>query len=239
MVAGDFLTDLILMKSNDGGLNWEKTIVWEHPYSFLEFFAMNTDTFYCNNGGISVALDNDNNAHIAFGISKVISHDEPSPVWYFPEAGGLAYWHEGMQPFSNNVNALNPYNHPESELIQDYNLIAWLQDITGNFATYPTPGLIIMPQIVISDQNEIYVIFNTVTENIGTQDYRHLWARASPDGGNHWGDFYNLNADLIHSFDECIYPSASASIIGDKLSYLYSYDYTTRDCWLWTSQLYR
>ena len=35
--------------------------------SFLGIFSVNTDTFYCNNGGIAIALDNELNAHLTFG----------------------------------------------------------------------------------------------------------------------------------------------------------------------------
>lgn len=233
-VAGDYLTDLVLMKSPDGGDTWQKTIIWQHPYPNLEFFSVNTDTFYCNNGSMSITLDSFQNAHLTFGINYVMSHLEPSPLWYFPEVGGLVYWNEGMSPFSNNVNTLNPYGHPDSELIQDYNFIAWMQDINGNgqidtlgdFSTYPTPGLIIMPQIIISDLNDLYVIFNSVTEtyNNGELDYRHLWVRNSFDNGATWEGFYDLNSDIIHIFDECIYPSAVSSIIDNKLRFVYAAD---------------
>lgn len=233
-VAGDYLTDLLLMKSTDEGDTWQKTVVWEHPYPMFEIFSFNSDTFYCNDGGITVALDNESTVHVAFGISRVYSSTSQDTIWYCPEVGAIVYWQEDMPSFSSNVNALNPYDHPDSELIKDYNLIGWIQDIDGNgqidtlydVSVYPTPGLLIMPQIVISEFNEIYVIFNSITEifNNGTMDYRHLWVRASPDKGISWGWFFDLNSDLIHIFDECVYPSAFSFIKDDKLNYIFCHD---------------
>ena len=37
-----------------------------------------------------------------------------------------------MPAFSNNLNALSPYGDDGSELVEDYNLIAWSQDINNN-----------------------------------------------------------------------------------------------------------
>jgi hypothetical protein len=230
-VAGDYLTDLVLMKSLDGGGTWQKTVIWEHPYPFLEFFSNNTDTFYCNNGGIAVALDNILHAHLTFGIGRVKSYAVVSPWWYFPWAGGLAYWTEGMPTFSNNINALNPYGHPDSELIEDFNLIAWLPDLNGNglvdtifITSYPTPGTITTPQITIGEQNEVFVVFCSITEtyNNGIADYRHLWARIKY-AENFWSQFFDINSDLIHIFDECVYPSMT-SMEGSEVQLIYQTD---------------
>ncbi|MCD4729600.1 MAG: hypothetical protein K8R74_03290 [Bacteroidales bacterium] len=116
-VAGDYLTDLVLMKSEDGGDTWQKTIIWEHPYPMFEIFTFESDTFYCNDGGITIALDNANLANISFTLSRVYSSTEQDSIWYDPKVGGVVYWNEERESFSNNINALNPYGHPDSELI--------------------------------------------------------------------------------------------------------------------------
>lgn len=234
-VAGDYLTDLVLMKSNDGGETWQKTIIWEHPYPMFEIFSFESDSFYCNNGGITIALDNELHAQVAFGLNRVFSQEEPDSLWYCPEVGGIAYWREGMSTFSNNLNALNPYGHPDSELTPNENLIAWMQDINGNgqidtlgnFATYPTPGLLAMPQLVISEWDAVFLVFNSISETYsnGMANYRHLWVRSSYDNGNYWGNFYDLNTDLIHIFDECIFPSVAPDIHDDELTVIYTLDH--------------
>jgi hypothetical protein len=67
-------------------------------------------------------------------------------------------------------------------------------------------------------------VFSSVTEtyNNGTQDYRHLWARYSPNG-DFWGPFRHLTSDLIHIFDECVFPSV-ASYTDDYLYLIYQTD---------------
>jgi len=218
-LAGDFLTDLVLMKSEDNGNTWQKTIVWEHPYPFMEMFTFNADPYYCNDGSITLALDSFGDAHLAFGITKIIPTTQVDSLWYDPEIEGIAYWHEGMETFSNDINALNTQYHPDSELVEDYNLIAWLQDVDGNgeinlepdIISYPTPGMVNMPQLSIDCFNQIGFYFSAITETYsnGIFNYRHIWHRQSVDNGVSWGSFYDFTDDLIHIFDECVYPVAT------------------------------
>jgi hypothetical protein len=218
-VAGDYLTDLVLMKSNDGGNSWQKTVIWQHPYPFMEIFSFDSDTFYCNDGGITVALDNEFNAHVAFGISRVYSSTSQDSIWYCPYVGAIAYWNEGMPAFSNNINALNPYGVSGSELIIDYNLIGYFQDINGNGqidtmgmgGIYHTPGCLTMPQLICTSDNFLVFIYSGTSEtyNNGLLDYKHLWCRIGLNNGTNWGAFVDLDSDLIHIFDECVYPSVA------------------------------
>ena len=113
------------------------------------------------------------------------------------------------------MDALNPYGEPGTELVDDYSLIGWSQDINNNgewdilvkldFIMLSPSS---MPQILIDDNNEIYVVFASITEtyNNGVQDYRHLWARYSPNG-DFWGPYVHLTSDIIHIFDECVFPT--------------------------------
>jgi len=70
----------------------------------------------------------------------------------------------------------------------------------------------------------IYVVYSSVTESYdnGLQSYRHLWARGSW-GESVWGDFLDLTGDLIHIFDECVFPSVAA-YTDDNFHLLYQLD---------------
>jgi hypothetical protein len=226
-VAGDYLTDLILMKSTDGGDTWQKTVVWEHPYPMFEIFSFNSDTFYCNGGGISVALDNDDIAHVAFGLSRVFSSTEQDTLWYNPYVDGIVYWREDMPGFINTMNSLNP----DSLSICD-NLIGWSQDINANGSLdllppgyYPALGMSTYPALIIDDWDYMYLVFSSVTEtyNNGIENYRHLWMRLSPDLGCTWNNFTYLTSNLIHTFDECVFPSV-AGFSNDQLHLVYQHD---------------
>ena len=111
------------------------------------------------------------------------------------------------------------------ELIEDYNLIGWSQDINGNGVLnfvpngtnppfYPSLGLSTTPSITTDDFERITVVWSSLTETYdnGVNNYRHLWARLSPNNGEFWGNFVDLTSDLIHIFDECVFPN-SASLV--------------------------
>lgn len=217
-IVGAEMTDMFLMKSMDNGETFEKIMIWEHPYPGYDF-TYATDTLYCNDGAHHVAIDDNGKVHVVFGINRTYADDAGATFW-FPFVDGVAYWNEDMPAFSDNVNALNPYEHPDSELIEDVNLIGWSQDVDGDgevtlldeIGTYYL-GLSSMPQIVIGENNSIFVVWSSATETYdnGLLNYRHIWARMSPNGGTFWSDFFDLTADLVHIFDECVYPSCAAN----------------------------
>ena len=160
--VGDNWYDLFLMKSTDGGQTFEKTVIWQHPYPMWEY-GMATDTFYCADGTHSLVIDDNENIHVAFGINRNYA-DEEGTYW-FPFVDGIAYWNETMPAFSDNINALSPYGDPASELIEDYNLIGWTQDVNGNgqldfldeIGSYYI-GLSSMPQLILDDLNRMFLV---------------------------------------------------------------------------------
>ncbi|MFU8842745.1 MAG: T9SS type A sorting domain-containing protein [Bacteroidales bacterium] len=216
-VIGDSWYDCFLMKSTDGGTTFSKTLIWEHPYPLFDTEnPFPTDTFYCVDGSLSCVIDKFNKVHVVFGINR--SYSDGSGTFWFPFVDGIGYWNEDMPAFSSNLNALNPYDHPDSELTEDYNLIGWSQDVDGDgeitllgeIGTYYI-GLSSMVQLVNGVNHELYLIYSSVTETYdnGIANYRHLWARTSPDGGLSWGHFFDLTVSLVHIFDECVYPSCA------------------------------
>ena len=214
--VGDAWTDFVLMKSTNGGDDWEKTVIWENPYPLWTSGV--TDTFYCADGAKHLAIDMNGKVHVAFGINRALSDDGTAQSW-FPLVDGLGYWNEDRPTFSNDVDALNPYDDaPYTELVEDYSLVGWAQDINGNgeWDILGEVGLYYVgtssqPTIMIDDNNQIFIIWAGITEtfNNGLQDYRHLWGRSSPNGGDWWGGFVDLTGDLVHIFDECVFPNVS------------------------------
>ncbi len=228
-VVGDSWCDLFLMKSTNGGETFEKTLIWEHPFPLWQPGVI-ADTFYCADGSHSVAIDNSGMVHVAFGISGAHADDES--VYWHPFVDGVGYWNENMPSFSNNLFALSPYGDPGSELIEDYNLIGWSQDINQNGQLDFTEeigsyfiGLSSMPQLVIDDAGCLFLIYSSVTETyyIGEKTYRHIWGRGTCDGGSNWSAFIDFSDDPAHIFDECVYPSCAAN--SDENIYLiYQHD---------------
>jgi hypothetical protein len=144
----------------------------------------------------------------------------------------VGYWNENRPMFSDDMDALCPYTDcAYSELVPDYSLIGYAQDVNQN-GTWDILGEVgiyyigasSQPQIVVDQNNEIYIVFSGVTEtyNNGNQDYRHLWARYSPNG-DWWGPFTDITGDLIHVFDECVFPSV-APYTDDNFHLVYQVD---------------
>jgi hypothetical protein len=219
-LVGDAWRDFVLMKSTDGGDTWNKTVIWECPYPLFNPAApFETDTFYCVDGAHHLAFDSEGKVHVVFGINRARGAADGTE-WY-PFVDGVGYWNESRPTFSNSLEALNPYGEDGSELVEDYSLIGWMQDTDGNdtldiLTTDGAQGLYYigassMPQITITENDEIYIVYSSTTEyyNDNFQNYRHLWARYSPNG-DFWGKFVDLNADLIHTYDECVFPSLAS-----------------------------
>jgi len=236
ILYGDSWTDMGLMKSTDGGDTWTQTIIWEHPYQMFDPAApIVTNMFYCADGSHSLDFDQSGKVHVVFGINAATCDGTWPGSWY-PGVGGIGYWNEDRATFSGDTMALCPYSDCEySELVEDYSLIGWTQDLNGNdtidvedaldLATYYL-GFSSMPQIHIDDQNQMFVVYSSITESytggLANQTFRHLWCRTSPNG-EWWGSFTDLTSSLAHVYHECVWPSIAA--YSDENIYLtYQFD---------------
>lgn len=243
LVASAF-HDLFMMKSEDNGDSWVKTVIWEHPYPLFDFNTMTMDTVFTCDNSASIAIDLNGMCHVVFGINRVMVPTITSPPGgynFFPYVDGIAYWNEDMPTFSNDLNALAPpqYGYPTSELVEDVNYIGWTQDVDGDgvitFITTPTGfpmayrefGLSTMPTISISSDNTIAVIFSSTTETFDNFSYnfKKLWLTVKSPGQD-WGYFEPLTFDIIHIFDESIYPDAFPTWDGNSVNLIYNNDGT-------------
>ncbi|MGC8864437.1 MAG: T9SS type A sorting domain-containing protein [Bacteroidales bacterium] len=225
-------TDLVLMKSNDNGDTWEKTVIWQHPYPFYDFTS-ETDTFYTVDNSAALAIDKDGMVHVAFGVSKVQGHaDGTYSLW--PGTDGIVYWNENRPVFTNSQMGLCPWGYEGSELIPDYNLVGWTQDVNGNgqidftndLYYYRSMGLSTMPSLHVDDQDNVYLAFATTTEGYdnGVYNYKHIWMRIASNKGETWsGTFTDLMGDITHIFDEGIWPQL-AQISDNNLYLVYNVD---------------
>lgn len=228
----DLWKDMFIMKSTDHGLNWEKIMVWEHPYPFFNSnFTIMTDTLWVPDKSADIAIDNEGKVHLVCGLTRVC-HIEPGYSYdFWPLTDGIAYWNEDMPPFEapNQHDALDA----EDVLIEDYNLVGWSQDIDGNgiidlldeVMTYPSLGLSTMPSLSIDDDNNIFLAYSATTEGYDNQLYnlKHIWLRGYSSGAQAWGEFLDIDSSLIHIFDECIYPVIAGSS-DDQIHLIYNID---------------
>lgn len=232
-VSNTWTSDWFIMKSEDEGDTWEKIMVWENPYPFYDWDeTVFTDTLWAPDGSADIAIDNNGKVHTVAGLCRVL-HDEVGTNYFlYPYAEGIVYWNEDMPEFTddNPHHALSVW---DNVLTPDVNLIGWGQDLdnSGNYALlddihyYRTIGLQTMPNITIGENNQVFVAWASTTEGFdnGTTNYKHIWMRASVEGGTSWGEFFDLDSDLIHIFDECIYPVLAGST-DENLHLLYQTD---------------
>jgi hypothetical protein len=235
IVVGDAWKDLFLLKSLDNGDTWEKTTIWEHPYPMFDFQVTLTDTFFCVDNSVSAAIAPDGKVHVVFGLSRVM-HDVVGTtfsLFYFVD--GIGYWNEDMPSFSNTLDALAgpQYGYPGSEMVENVNYIGWSQDVDGNGTldlinppmSYRELGISTMPSITIDNEGRIFVAYASTTETYSNVDfnYKKIWVRAYENG--QWGPFYHATADIIHIFDESIYP-VLAKNSNDNIDLIYQADGT-------------
>jgi len=225
----DNSNDLIVMRSADNGATWTKTVVWEHPYPMLNPATTATDTLYAPDAAVSLAFDNTGKLHLAFGVYRLFFTGAGS-YSYYPGLSDIAYWNDQMPTYTggDQMNILNP----DSLYAQGKEIGTYLIDWDGNGElNYLDPfdygdygvAWASMPQLAFDDQGNGIFLYSVLAENFdnGSQQYRHIWVRASSDNGNTWGIINELSDDPIHMFDECVFPSIAGS--SDELNWYFLY----------------
>lgn len=226
--------DMFIMKSSDNGDTWTKTVIWEHPYPMWDWTTtMTTDTVWVPESA-TLALDKNGKVHVAFGIGR-IKHDAAGETFNFwPYTDGIGYWNEDMPPFTNENQHKALCTYP-GYLVEDVNLIGWMQDMNADgeitlidplYSYNPQIGNSTMPSIIVDDNNAVIVAYSSLMENYDNTifNYEHVWMRGSSDGGLTWRNFGDVTADPIHSFDECIYPQLADNTDDGNIHLIYNAD---------------
>ena len=203
--------DWIIMKSTDNGENWEKMVIWEHPYPMFDWqTTITTDTIWAPDYSVDIAIDDDGIVHTVCGLTRVI-HTQPGISYsFFPWTDGIVYWNETMPPFiAENQHRALAYEN----LVDNETLIGWVVDngtpLMEDVFSYRELGMSTMPNIT-ADNGKVIVVWSSITAGFdnGQYNFRHIWSRLSCDNGNPgtWGYMIDLDTDVSHWLDECIYP---------------------------------
>lgn len=218
--VGGMWNDQFIMKSYDNGNSWTKTKIWTCPYDLWTGYP-NTDTFYCADGFNAVAIDKYGKAHVTFGLQRAAGNQNGKSYWPFTD--GIIYWNEDMPELQQSLIPDSLFNHG--------NLIGWVQDTNvyhqdpWHLAQYQC-SLSSMPVIVTDEYGYVFVVWSSVTMLLDQQGnmLRHLFARASSDGGSTWCDsIVEITAGSQYHAKECVYPSASPTST-DSLHLLFEGD---------------
>jgi len=233
IVMGGWMESLILWKSTDNGANWTETIINQFPlapFAYSDSGAISditsppdgiADTILTVDSGIALAIDNNNQVHVAVGLMRVLDDDPgagSSLYSYFPGTDGLLYWNESM---------------PAGDITS--NVVAAIEEIDGLPGVTMPDGLAIyqcsltgQPTLGVDANNNIHLVYSSIVEGTsnGNPDpaleeaFRNVYAMHSTDGGTNWSTPARIESD---DFAEQAWPSMAATV-NSKIHLVYHKD---------------
>ena len=227
--------DTFIMKSNDNGTTWTKTIVLDFPvdkYVTDQGLDLDNDglmdTLYSTDGSGALLLDNNGMAHIFAGNMRILDADlTDAGSSYFPGTNGLLYWNESIGPDTTGGQISNSVWWSDN-----MSIIASAEDMDGdsvlNFVAIATyySSLSSMPSCGIDANGTIYVSFSSVMEGYdsGAQNFRHVNIIKSYDGGLTWTAPIDITPiSLFLGMGECVFASMNRDV-DDKVRLVYQKD---------------
>lgn len=193
IVFGDLDTDMGLLKSTDGGLNWTKTIIVTMPIPNFDFDTDFTDidgdgindTLLTGSGDATILIDHSGRVNVWFSLAEWWRDStNAAGELYAPLTDGLYYWNETMGTDSFQLIAET----------QDYNgngIIDFPADTTcarpyGRYGWSATSR----PSAGIDSSGTIYLTYMALIESADTaffkQMHTHQYVITSPDNGLSW-----------------------------------------------------
>jgi hypothetical protein len=214
-VIGDNFEDIILMKSTDNGDTWTKTIVYDFPYDmFDEATTEVLDTPNTSDGAYAIMLDDNGEAHVFWGamrvLNDVLGDDQTS---YFPFTDGLCYWNESMGAGAVADTIAFSVDADQSGTLDWIEAGLYYVSVTG------------FPSVSLADNGDIYVSYAGLHDNLnnGSQNYRHIYAIKSTDGGNSWSEPNDVTP--FEDFAENVFASLNPTNDGNCIPMIYQRDF--------------
>lgn len=228
------ITDGVVMKSTDGGDNWDRILFYESPLPFFTGEEGNLPQCGGGDGYNAVAIDANGLVHVAFGRQIHVDADVAAGWNYYPYSDGLVYWREGMEALdTTKITAeILPEDWESHYLYQHGNLAGYSEangadTIVG--VVYYGASLTSMPQIV-SYRNDVgidIIQVNYAALSIGYDNseynFRHIWGRWA-EGDDKWSAGTDYTGDVFHIFSECVYPAISQNVVDNKIALIYQSD---------------
>ncbi len=234
-VAFGGVADGVMMKSTDGGDNWERTTFYASPDPFFDGNSGDLPQCGGGDGYNAVAIDDEGMVHVAFGRQIHMDDTPDDDSWsYYPYSDGLVYWNESMPALDTAAIQADilPDDWSTMNLYQSGNLAAWTQpngdDTLVGIAPY-YGSLTSMPQLVITrDENNVQIVqvfYSAVSVGFDNSElnFRHIWGTFTEGDGN-WGPQTDYTGDVFHIFSECVFPSVAQQTVGGKYHILYQTD---------------
>ncbi|MCB0551600.1 MAG: T9SS type A sorting domain-containing protein [Phaeodactylibacter sp.] len=244
-------SDVILMKSEDNGETWTKTIVNDFPLDRYVIDAGYTVDDLPEYGEDHPAVANGENASAADSLA-ILSNDEAGAViideagqahvfWgrmyvtdadltdgnssYYPGTSGVMYWNESYGAGNGRmILDVLDYNGNDTLDLGDGDIALYFASLTGQ------------PNAGIDPEGNIYLAYTNVMEteqflNIeDNQYYRHILVSVSTDNGETWTEPYDIiNPDVVFEpdlvdFIEAVFPSVTSNVDG-TMDLVYQQDF--------------
>ncbi len=234
-VAFDGIKDGIVMKSTDGGNNWERITFYASPDPFFDGNGGNLPQCGGGDGYNAIVLDDENMVHVAFGRQIHLDDTPDDDAWsYYPYSDGLVYWNETMPAMDTAMIQADilPVDWTTMNLYQNGNLAAWTQpngdDTIVGVATYYA-SLTSMPQLVAfrdgAGNKIIQVFYSALSVGFDNSEYnyRHVWGRFT-EGDGRFSAYTDYTGDVFHIFSECVYPAVAQQSNDDYFHLIYQTD---------------
>ncbi len=214
--------DIVVLKSEDNGTNWERIVVKDFPldkyvtdsgysYSDLNEDPNAPDSLAINtsDGAGAILIDNNGMVHVFYGNMYVTDQNlANNATEYYPTTSGIMYWNESFG--SDSVKLIAD--------VVDFNGNDTLDVETGEYGDYGT-GLSSHPSVGIDENNRIYMAYTAVREdyydNDEQQHFRHVFITYSSDNGLNWTEPVDaIDASCIDfsSLLETMYPSVARNV---------------------------
>ena len=112
--SDDLQGHVVMYKSTDDGLTWQRYVIWENPYYGCDWetdeCSIFTDTLFTP-ASVAIAIDNKGTAHVAISTYECI-HDELGSTyttWRGRAVDGLRYWND-TQEYPIQAEDGNPHH---------------------------------------------------------------------------------------------------------------------------------
>ena len=231
IVAGGVDSDVALVKSTDGGTTWTVSrTIYQFPIPLYNSATAVSDidsdgaqdTVLTNDGIFSIALDNNNSAHVFFGRTYMYG-DGSTGTFTFYGVDGLCYWNESMLDAVANTD-------PDS-LSSSAVLVAGVIDLNGNNSidtdTTITSGLpygqfrgslTSYASCAFDAQNNLYLSYGSLNDTLRsyantTKNVRHIYVTKRLANAVNPDDFCDpIELDQFSSVDQNILEGMYASM---------------------------
>ena len=112
--SDDLQSHVVMYKSTDDGLTWERTVIWENPYYGCDWetdeCSIFTDTMF-GPTNVAIAIDPRGHAHVAMSVYEYI-HGELGntyTTWRGRAVDGIYYWNDTQEAPIQSVDG-NPHH---------------------------------------------------------------------------------------------------------------------------------